>query len=144
VLDGTVIGHNMKRHRDQELIRFLNAIEAQAPKRKAIHAIVDDYVTHKRPKVRLAGHPRWTFHFTPLSASWLNAVEGFFARLTRRRLQRGIFRSVDELKHAINRFTNAHPTQKTSRVLQHNRGSSGRAPDMLRATFAAIRRPHPA
>jgi transposase len=84
------------------------------PKRKAIHAIVDNYVTHKHPKVRvwLARRPRWTFHFTPTSASWLNAVEGFFAKLTRRRLQRGIFRSVNEVKHAINRFiadTNDNP-----------------------------------
>jgi DDE superfamily endonuclease/Homeodomain-like domain len=91
VLDGTIIGRNMKRHRHQEFIRFLNDIEAKVPKRKAIHAIVDNYATHKHPKVRdwLARHPRWTFHFTPTSASWLNAVEGFFAKLTNRRLKRG-------------------------------------------------------
>ena len=84
VLDGTVIGHNMKRHRHQEFIRFLNTIEAQVPKREVPHAIVDNYVSHKHPKVRvwLARHPRWTFHFTPTCASWLNAVEGFFAKLT--------------------------------------------------------------
>ena len=106
VLDGTVIGQNMKRHRHQEFIRFLNAIEARVPKRKAIHAVVDNYATHKHPKVRewLARHPRWTFHFTPTSASWLNAVETFFAKLTRRRLIRGVFRSVSDLKAAINRF----------------------------------------
>ena len=114
VLDGTVISHNMKRHRHQEFIRFLNTIEAQVPERKAIHAIVDNYATHKHPKVRqwLARHRRWTFHFTPTSASWLNAVESFFATLTRRRLKRGVFRSVDDLKAAINRFvaeTNADP-----------------------------------
>src|SRR6266436_4557621 len=106
VLDGTVIGHNMNRHRHQEFIRFLTAIEAQVPKRKAIHAIVDNYATHKHPKVRawLARHPRWTFHFTPTSASWLNAVEGFFAKLTKRRLKRGVFRSIVDLHAAINRF----------------------------------------
>jgi transposase len=114
ILDGTVIGRNMQRHRHQEFICFLNTIEAQVSKRKAIHAIVDNYATHKHPKVRkwLAQHPRWTFHFTPTSASWLNAVEGFFARLTRRRLQRGVFRSVGELQAAINRFvteTNSDP-----------------------------------
>ena len=71
VLDGTVIGRNMQRHRHQEFIRFLNTIEAQVPARKAIHAIVDNYATHKHPKVQrwLARHPRWTFHFTPTSAS---------------------------------------------------------------------------
>jgi transposase len=106
ILDGTVIGRNMQRHRHQEFIRFLNDIEAQVPKRKKIHAIVDNYATHKHPKVRrwLGRHPRWMFHFTPTSASWLNAVEGFFAKLTRRRLKRGVFRSLADLQAAINRF----------------------------------------
>ena len=106
VLDGTVIGRNMQRHRHQEFIRFLKTIEAQVPKRKAILAIVDNYATHKHPKVRrwLAWHPRWTFHFTPTSASWLNAVEGFFAKLAKRRLKRGVFRSLPDLQTAINRF----------------------------------------
>ncbi len=106
VLDGTVIGRNMQRHRHQEFIRFLNAVEAQVPVGKVVHAIVDNYATHKHPKVIawLARHPRWTFHFTPTSASWLNAVEGFFAKLTRRRLRRGVFRSVVDLQAAINRF----------------------------------------
>jgi len=114
VLDGTVIGRNMQRHRHQEFIRFLNTAEAQVPVRMAIHAVVDNYATHKHPKVQkwLARHPRWTFHFTPTSASWLNAVEGFFAKLTRRRLKRGVFRSVADLQAAINRFveeTNSNP-----------------------------------
>jgi len=127
VLDGTVIGRNMQRHRHQEFIRFLDTVEAQVTARKAIHAIVDNYATHKHPKVQnwLARHPRWTFHFTPTSASWLNAVEGFFAKLTRRRLKRGVFRSVDDLKAAIERFvaeTNDDPkpfvwTAKPNRVL---------------------------
>jgi len=106
VLDGTVIGRNMQRHRHQEFIRFLNTVEAQVPVRKTIHAIVDNYATHKHPKVLqwLARHPRWTFHFTPTSASWLNAVEGFFAKLSRRRLKRGVFRSLTDLQVAINRF----------------------------------------
>src|SRR5260221_13598222 len=114
VLEGKIIGRCMQRHRHQEFIRFLNAIEAEVPVQKSIHAIVDNYATHKHPKVRqwLARHPRWTFHFTPTSASWLNAVEGFFSKLTRRRLKRGVFRSVVDLQVAINRFvaeTNADP-----------------------------------
>jgi transposase len=114
ILDGTVIGRNMQRHRHQEFIGFLNTIEVKVPSGKSIHAIVDNYATHKHPKVRkwLAQHPRWTFHFTPTSASWLNAVEGFFAKLTRRRLKRGVFRSVADLQAAINRFvaeTNSDP-----------------------------------
>ena len=84
------------------------------PAGKLVHAIVDNYATHKHPKVRawLARHKRWTFHFTPTSASWLNAVEGFFARLTRRRLKRGAFCSIVELQAAINRYlaeANANP-----------------------------------
>jgi len=112
VLDGTVIGRNMQRHRHQEFIRFLNAIEAEVPAGKMIHAILDNYATHKHLKVRrwLARHPRWTFHFTPTSASWLNAVEGLFAILTRRRLKRGVFRSVVDLQAAINRFLVEHNT----------------------------------
>src|ERR1700730_1264502 len=114
VLDGTVIGRNMQRHRHQEFVRFLNTAEAQVPVRMAIHAVVDNYATHKHPKGQkwLARHPRWTFHFTPTSASWLNAIEGFFAKLTRRRLKRGVFRSVADLQAAINRFveeTNSDP-----------------------------------
>ncbi|HEX2594316.1 MAG TPA: IS630 family transposase [Rhizomicrobium sp.] len=114
ILDGTVIGRNMQHHRHQEFIRFLNTIEEQVPVGKVIHAIVDNYATHKHPKVRqwLARHPRWTFHFTPTSASWLNAVESFFAKLTRQRLKRGVFRSVIDLQVAINRFvaeTNLNP-----------------------------------
>lgn len=106
ILDGKVIGRCMQRHRHQEFIRFLDTIEAQVPKRKAIHGIVDNYATHKHPAVRrwLAQHPRWTFHFTPTSASWVNAVEGFFAKLTRRRLKRGVFRSIAQLQAAILRF----------------------------------------
>jgi transposase len=114
VLDGTVVGRCMQRHRHQEFLRFLNAVEAAVPAGKLVHAILDNYGTHKHPKVLawLARHPRWTFHFTPTSASWLNAVEGLFAKLTRRRLKRGVFGSLVELQATINRFlaeTNADP-----------------------------------
>jgi transposase len=106
VLEGTVIGRCMQRHRHQEFIRFLNAVKAAVPKRKAVHVILDNYATHKHPKVRawLQRHQRFTFHFTPTSCSWANAVEGILAKLTRQRLKRGIFRSVAELQAAIHRF----------------------------------------
>ena len=114
VLDGTIIGRCMQRHRHQEFIRFLNLIEAELPAGKIVHVILDNYAAHKHPKVHawLARHPRFVFHFTPTSASWLNAVEGYFAKLTNRRLKRGVFRSVVELQAAIKRFiaeTNDHP-----------------------------------
>ncbi|MFQ5973969.1 MAG: IS630 family transposase [Alphaproteobacteria bacterium] len=106
VLEGTVIGRCMQRHRHQEFIRFLNAIEAEVPIGKVVHVILDNYGAHKHPKVRawLDRHPRFVFHFTPTSCSWLNAVETFFAKLTKRRLKRGVFRSIVELQTAINRF----------------------------------------
>ncbi len=106
VLEGKVIGRCMQRHRHQEFIRFLNAIEAEVPVGKIVHVILDNYATQKHPTVRawLARHPRFVFHFTPTSASWLNAVEGYFAKLTRRRLKRGVFRSIVDLQAAINRF----------------------------------------
>src|SRR5882672_998969 len=113
VLDGTVIGRNMQRHRHQEFIRFLNAIEAEGPASKAVHVILDNYAAHKHPNVRrwLNRHQRFTFHFTPTSASWLNAVEGFFAKLTKRRLKRGVFHSLVDLQAAINRFLAEHNEQ---------------------------------
>jgi transposase len=113
VLDGTVIGRNMQRYRHQEFIRFLNAVEREVPAGKTIHAVFDNYAAHKHPTVRrwLARHPRWTFHFTPTSASSLNAVESFFAVLTKRRLNRGVFRSVADLQAAINRFPDDHNAQ---------------------------------
>jgi transposase len=110
VLDGTVLGRCMQRHRHQEFLRFLNAIEAVVPAGKVIHVILDNYGSHKHPKIMawLARHPRWTFHFTPTSGSWLNAVETFFSALTRRRLKRGSFRSVVDLQAAINRYIAEH------------------------------------
>ena len=106
VLDGEVIGQCMSRHRHQEFIRFLNTINRQTPAAQDVHLIVDNYATHKHPKVRawLARHQRFQFHFTPTSASWLNAVESFFAKLTRRRLKRGVFTGIADLQAAINRF----------------------------------------
>ena len=110
LLDGSVIGQCMQRHRHREFIRFLNRIERDVPAGKLIHVVLDNYATHKHPKVRawLKRHDRWTFHFTPTSASWLNAVEGFFAQLTWRRLQRGVFHSLVDLQAAINRYLAEH------------------------------------
>jgi transposase len=110
ILDGTVLGKCMQRHRHQEFIRFLNTIERNVPAGKVIHVILDNYAAHKHEKVRqwLARHPRWVFHFTPTSGSWLNAVETFFSALTRRRLKRGVFRSVVDLQAAINRYLDEH------------------------------------
>jgi transposase len=110
VLEGIVISRCMQRHRHQEFIRFLNAVERAVPAGKVVHAILDNYAAHKHPKVLawLGRHPRWTFHFTPTSGSWLNAVETFFSALTRRRIRRGSFQSVVDLQAAINRYIAEH------------------------------------
>ena len=110
VLDGTVIGRCMQKHRHQEFLRFLNTVEREVPAGKVIHVILDNYATHKHPKVLawLARHPRWTFHFTPTSSSWLNAVESFFSTMTRQRLQRGVFHSIVALQTAIKSYIEDH------------------------------------
>ncbi|MDE3114801.1 MAG: IS630 family transposase [Pseudomonadota bacterium] len=106
VLEGNVIGRCMQRHTHEDFIRFLNSVESNVPAGKTVHAVLDNYATHKHPKVLawLARHPRWTFHFTPTSASWLNAVENFFSKITRRRIRRGVFRSIVDLQSAIKRY----------------------------------------
>jgi len=113
ILDGTVIGQNMQRHRHQEFIRFLNAIDAKVAPGRMAPVILDNYAAHKHPAVLrwLARRERFVFHFTPTSCLWLNAVEGFFATLTKRRLKRGVFRSVVDLQAAINRFLEEHNLQ---------------------------------
>jgi transposase len=110
VLDGSVIGQCMQQHRHQEFIRFLNAVEAKVLAGKVVHVILDNYAAHKHPKVIawLARHPRFTFHFTPTSASWLNAIEDFFAILTKRRIKRGAFCSIIDLQGAMNRYIAEH------------------------------------
>jgi transposase len=114
VLEGTVIGRCMQRHRHEEFIGFLNTVERKVPAGRIIHAVVDNYATHTHPKVNawLARHPRWTFHFTPTSGSWLNAVETFFSAMTRQRIRRGCFHSIVSLQAAINQYLaerNAEP-----------------------------------
>jgi DDE superfamily endonuclease len=145
VLDGTVIGQCMRRHRHQEFLRFLNAIERALPAGKVIHVILDNYAAHKHAKVRgwLTRHPRWTFHFTPTSCSWLNAVEGFFARLTRCRLKRGTFPSLVSLQEAINRFIAHHnqkpPLRLESRSQSHHRRRQTRTPNVADNPLGRIR-----
>lgn len=112
VLDGSVLGICMSKHRHQEWIKFLDLIAATAPPEKEIHIICDNYATHKHPKVQAwqKRHPRFHFHFTPTSASWLNQVERFFRELTVKQLRRGVFHSVDDLIAAIHDYLEAHNT----------------------------------
>jgi transposase len=108
VKTGRVLGQCSRRHRHQEFVRFLDKIDRDTPAHLEVHLIADNYATHKHAAVRrwLERHPRFHIHFTPTSASWLNMVERLFADLTCRRLRRGCFRSVAELKSAIRRYLN--------------------------------------
>ena len=106
VADGTVISTCQQRHRHQEWLKFLKLIDASTPADKDLHLIVDNYATHKHPKVKswLGWHPRFHIHLTPTSASWLNMVERFFRDITTKRLRRGVFHSVEELIGAIEAY----------------------------------------
>lgn len=103
ILKGEVIGTCLKRHRHQEFIKFLKLIDEAVEKGLEVHCIVDNYSTHKHVKVKLwlIKHPRFHFHFIPTSSSWLNLVERWFGEITRKRIRRGTFHSVDELIKAI-------------------------------------------
>ena len=104
-----MLGRCIQRHRHQEFLRFLNAIERAVPAGKVIRAILDNYGSHQHPKVLkwLGRHPRWVFHFTPTAGSWLNMMSSFSA-LTRRRIRRGSFHSIVDLQAAINRYIGEH------------------------------------
>lgn len=110
VLDGKVIGDCMPRHRHQEFIRFLKKIDTQTPADRDLHLIVDNYATHKHPRVKawFKRHPRFHLHFTPTSSSWLNMVERWFREITDKRIRRGSFSSVPELIAAINEYLVNH------------------------------------
>ena len=110
VLDGTIISQHHPRHRHQEWLRFLNKIKKSVPPGVEVHLICDNYATHKHAKVLAWAkrNPRFHFHFTPTSASWLNMVERFLRDLTDKALRRGSFYNVDDLIGAIDEYINAH------------------------------------
>jgi transposase len=109
-LDGSVIGDCMPRHRHQEFIRFLKRIDAETPAGMDLHLIVDNYGTHKHPRVKswLRRHSRFHLHFTPTSSSWLNLVERWFRDLTEKRIRRGTFQNVAALNTAITEYLDNH------------------------------------
>ncbi|MBS0457270.1 MAG: IS630 family transposase [Proteobacteria bacterium] len=113
VLDGQIIAQCQQRHRHIEWLKFLRQIDRETPKGKQLHLIADNYATHKHPKVQawLAKHPRFTMHFTPTSASWLNMVERFFRDITTEQIRRGVFTSVAELIAAIDGYVAHHNKQ---------------------------------
>jgi len=106
VLEGKVIGSCYPRHRHVEFLKFLRQIDRETPPDLDIHLILDNYGTHKHPKVRawLDRHLRFNLHFTPTSSSWLNLVERWFGEITRKRIRRGTFRSVADLVAEIEEY----------------------------------------
>jgi transposase len=126
VKTGKVIGECLPKHRAKEFIRFLKKIDRAVDKGLEIHAICDNYSTHKTAEVQawLAKHPRFKLHFIPTSSSWLNLVERFFAEITAKKIRRGVFKSVAELEAAIHDYLDKHNTDpkpfvwtKTSEVI---------------------------
>ena len=130
VKTGEVIGECLPKHRAKEFIRFLKKIDRIVAKDLAVHAICDNYSTHKTPEVKawLKRHPRFKLHFIPTSSSWLNLVERLFAEITRQQIRRGVFKSVDDLIAAIEAWIanrNAKPkpfkwTAKAATILEKN------------------------
>ena len=109
VLQGRVVGQCYERHRHQEFLKFLRRLDQEFPGETSLHLIMDNYGTHKHPRVQawLKRHPRFIPHFVPTASSWLNLVERWFGELTSKRLRRGCFYSVQDLKSAITEFLEA-------------------------------------
>jgi len=109
-LDGKVISRCDTRHRHQEWLKFLKQIDGETQAELDLHLIVDNYATHKHPRVRawLKRHPRFHMHFTPTSSSWLNLVERWFREITDKRIRRGTFTSVAKLQAAIDSYIQTH------------------------------------
>ena len=115
MLDGTVIGSCMERHRHQEFIKFLDLIDEKIDAAMDLHLIIDNYSTHKHERVSrwLKRHPRFHLHFIPTSSSWVNLVERWFKEITDKRIRRGSFSNVDELKRAIMSYIEVHNEDST-------------------------------
>jgi len=113
ILTGKVIGRVTQRHRAKEFLDFLSQINCAVSKELQLHVILDNSSTHKAPPVKkwLADHPRTKLHFTPTSASWLDAVETWFSQLERRAIYRDVFTSVKSLREEIKRFITVHNEQ---------------------------------
>ena len=118
----------LPRHRAKEFIRFLKKINRAVAKHLDVHAICDNYKTHKTKEVQawLAKYPRFKLHFTRTSSSWINLVEWLFAEITRQQIRRGVFKSVAELKGCHR--PRAHRAQRQTEALQVDRQSQDPSP----------------
>ena len=121
IATGQVLSECKKRHRHQEYLSFLKRVDENVPRRLDVHLVVDNYSTHKHPKVKrwLLAHPRWHVHYTPTYSSWLNQVEIWFNLITQKAIRRGTFKSVKDLITKIDQFvqhynTHSHPFNWTA------------------------------
>lgn len=115
VASGNVIAQCKPRHRHQEFLSFLRAVDESVPGHLDLHVIVDHYSTHKHARVKagLARHPRWHLHFIPTYSSWLNLVERSFALITDKAIRRGSFTSVKDLVRKIDHFVEHYNDRST-------------------------------
>ncbi|AZE50349.1 Transposase [Pseudomonas chlororaphis] len=140
ILTGKVIGRITQRHRAKEFLAFLQQIDRSTPAELDLHVILDNSSTHKTPAIKpwLEKHPRFKLHFTPTSAAWLNAVEGWFAQLERRALYRGVFTSVAELKTGIRQFIEAH-NEHSAKPFKWNKTAETIISSVHKAKLGAIK-----
>jgi putative transposase len=110
IANGQVLTECKRQHRHQEYLNFLKRVDENVPRKLDVHVVVDNYATHKHPKVKrwLATHPRWHIHYMPTYASWLNQVEIWFNIITQKAIRRGAFSSVKELIAKIEQFVKAY------------------------------------
>ena len=116
VATGKVVGQTVERHRSEEFLAFLDHVAEGIAPGTPVHVILDNVSSHKSAEVHewLKGRPDWKFHFTPTSASWMNAVEGFFSKLSRQRLKHAVFDSLDECIAAIEGYITHHNANDAS------------------------------
>ena len=137
IVSGEVLGRITRRHRAKEFLQFLRQINRSTPSDLDLYIILDNSSTHKTVEVNrfLEEHPRFHFHFTPTSASWLNAVETWFSQLERRAIHRGVFTSVAELRQAIREYIEAH-NQHSAKPFKWNKSAQAILEAVERARIA--------
>lgn len=140
ILTGRVIGRITQKHRAKEFLDFLRQIDRSTPATLDLHVILDNSSTHRTQAVKewLEKHPRFKLHFTPTSAFWLNAVEGWFAQLERRALYRGVFSSVAELKASIRHFIETH-NEHSAKPFKWNKAAEAIISSVNKAKLGAIK-----
>ena len=139
VASGEVIGETYKRHRHQEVLKFLRKVEKAVPKDQEIHIVLDNYSTHKHARVMewIERRQRVFLHFTPTSASWLNLVERFFSTLTQKQIRRGVFHSVDHLEKCLKDYIETYNENPKPLVWTKSAGEILKKVERAKKTLAA-------